>query len=492
MARGEVLIGIDIGTSAVKAVMVARGGARLDAVAESCPMARPAPGAAEQDPDDWLRLVRAALERFEAHPRAGEVAAIGLTSQVNTHVFCGADLSPLRPAITWQDTRAAADGAALDARLSTGEKIAALGAPIPVDASHALARMAFVARTDLAAWTATRAVLAPKDYVIARLTGRSEADPIASIGLVGPDHRYAPAVLALLSGAEARLPPLSDPLALAGEIAEGPFAGVPVARGTMDAWASMFGLGVAREGEAMYLSGSSEVMGLISARRSGSGGVVTFPDWRGITLHAAPTQAGGGALTWASRLLGLDFAALERAAGAARLGPRSPLFLPHLEGERAPLWDAASRGAFAGLDSACGPGELALAVMEGVAFSARLALEALEDSGARRVTELAYGGGGARSEVWSRLRADTLGRSLARVAAPEAGAVGALVMAGVAAGVLPDLAEAADAFVAPDRRFAPDPARARLAEERYARFRGLYEGLAPLHHAMARGTPQTG
>ena len=77
--------------------------------------------------------------------------------------------------------------------------------------------------------------------------------------------------------------------------------------------------------------------------------------------------------TGMSRLLGLDFAALERTAGAARLGARSPLFLPHLEGERAPLWDAASRGAFAGLDSASGPGEMALAVMEGVAFSARLA-----------------------------------------------------------------------------------------------------------------------
>jgi xylulokinase len=482
---GGVLIGIDIGTSAVKAVMTALGGARLDAFSARYPIHRPGPGAAEQDPADWMRLVHEALARFAAHPRAGEVAAIGVTSQVNTHVFCGADGAPLHPALTWQDTRSGPDGAALDAAIDGAAKIAALGAPIPIDASHALARMAWLARTAPDLWARTRAVMLPKDYAIARLTGEAVADPLSAVGLVGTDLRYAGPILALVPGADRLLPPLRDPLAVAGTVRPGlPFAGVPVATGTMDAWASMFGLGVADEGEAMYLSGTSEVMGLISQVRTGEPGVITFPDWRGITLHAGPTQAGGASLDWVARLLGRDLADVEALAATVEIRPDSPLFLPHLEGERAPLWDAQSRGAFAGLSSGTDAGVLAASVMEGVAFSARLALEALERSGGRQVGQLKLGGGGASSPVWNRIRADSLGRPLAKIAAPEAGASGALVMAGVACGVVGDLVTATRALVTTEREFEPDPARAAIAEERFDRYSALYGALRPLHHAL--------
>lgn len=480
------LIGIDIGTSSVKAVLADDSGP-LDRYAAHHEMNRPAPGAAEQDPEGWMGHVGAALARFATHPAASGVRGIGITSQVNTHVFVGADDTALAPAITWQDTRAAADAAPLDARLTPEQKIDALGAPIPIDASHALARMAFIARTAPEIWAATRAVMAPKDYAIARLTGTRVADPLASVGLVGPDLAYAPAILSLIDGAEARLSPLSDPLDVAGEVRFGPFKGCPVATGTMDAWASMFGLGVTREGQAMYLSGTSEVLGLISAKRTGAGGVVTFPDWRGITLHAAPTQAGGASLDWVARLLGHEAPALGPLAETIAITQASPLFLPHLEGERAPLWDPLSRGAFAGLCSATGPAELAAAVMEGVAFSARLALEALERSGGRRVETLVLGGGGAASDVWNRLRADALGRPLTRVAAADPGAMGALVMAGVACGLRPTLDAAARALVAHGPTFAPDPGRAGLVETRFAQFGSLYGALRPIHHAMTGG-----
>lgn len=481
----DVLIGIDIGTTAVKAVMTGPGGERLDALAAHHPMHRPAPGAAEQDPADWTAAVDAALARFARHPRASAVAAIGITSQVNTHVFCDADHAPLRPAITWQDTRPARDGAALDARLTAEEKIAALGAPIPIDASHALSRMAWVAREEPGVWARTRHVLLPKDHAIARLTGEPVADPLSAVGLVGTDLRYAPAILALLPQAADLLPPLRDPLAVAGTVRAGlPFAGIPVATGTMDAWASMFGLGVAEEGEAMYLSGTSEVIGLVSAARTGEPGVVTFPDWRGITLHAAPTQAGGASLDWACRLLGQDASALGALAATVEIAPDSPLFLPHLEGERAPLWDATSRGAFAGLSSRTDPAALAAAVMEGVAFSARLALEALERSGARRIERLKLGGGGAASGAWNAIRANALGRQLAKIDAPEPGASGALAMAGVAAGLLPDLGAATRALTVVERDYAPDPARAAVAERRFALYRELYAALTPINRAM--------
>jgi xylulokinase len=122
--------------------------------------------------------------------------------------------------------------------------------------------------------------------------------------------------------------------------------------------------------------------------------------------------------------------------------------------------------------------------MEGVAFSARLALEALERSGGRRVARQKLGGGGASSPIWNRIRSDALGRPLAKIAAPEAGASGALVMAGVASGLVGDLVAATRELVTTDREFAPDPARAAIAEERFDRYRALYGALRPLHHAL--------
>ncbi|MCC5975953.1 MAG: carbohydrate kinase, partial [Rubellimicrobium sp.] len=312
MAR-KALIGIDIGTTAVKAVMADLSGRRLADYAAPYPTARPGPGLVEQDPADWLMHLRAALERFAAD--GAEVLAIGVTGQVNTHVFCDAGLVPLCPAIVWQDGRAAAEGAALEARMTGAERTAALGAPIPFDASHALSRMAWMAGARPEVWAATAHVMAPKDWAIARMTGAVGADAIASVGLAGTDLAYAADVLALVGRAAGVLPPLQDPLGIAGHVApDWPFAGLPVLRGTMDAWAAMFGTGVAREGEAMNLSGTSEVLGLISSTRNPEPGVITFPPWRGITLHAGPTQAGGASLDWLGRIMGQGPEALSRLA----------------------------------------------------------------------------------------------------------------------------------------------------------------------------------
>ncbi|MFN4129086.1 MAG: xylulokinase, partial [Paracoccaceae bacterium] len=357
-------------------------------------------------------------------------------------------------------------------------------APIPIDASHALSRMAWMAAHREGLWAQCRHVLLPKDWIIAQLTGQVVSDPLSAVGLAGVDLSYAPAILALVPRAASVLPALRDPLQIAGVIRSGAFRGVRVATGTMDAWAAMFGLGVADEGEAMYLSGTSEVLGLISATRQPEKGIITFPDWRGITLHAGPTQAGGASLDWLARLFGKTPAELGQLAASATLTATSPLFLPHLEGERAPLWDPASRGSFVGLSSATGPGELAACVMEGVAFSARLAFDAVARSGDCAVSVLRHGGGGASSDHWCQIRANVLDRSLSRVATPQAGAMGALVMGGVAADILPDLVAATRAMVRVERVFTPDGAAAEQKDQRFALYHELYAATAPVNAAL--------
>ena len=479
---GAVFVGVDVGTSSVKAVMADETGRHLANYTGRHETRRTAAGAVEQAPSDWMGHVEEALKLFATHARAGDIAAIGITSQVNTHVFCDRAGMPLCPALTWQDTRPGNTAARLDGLIDIETKIRALGAPIPIDASHALARMAWMAEEHPDIWTATEHVMLPKDHVILQLTGELIADPISSVGLVGEDFAYAGDVLDLVPRASSLLPRLADPLEIVGVVGDRwPLKGVPVALGTMDAWASMFGLGVVSEGRGMYLSGTSEVLGLISGKRTGKEGVIVFPDWRGITLHAGPTQSGGATLVWLSRILGKDIEALCAEAVKSEINLDSPLFLPHLNGERAPLWDATSRGAFSGLTGATGPEDLVAAAMEGVAFSARLALEAVEESGGRPLASVRHGGGGATPDIWCRIRANTLGKTLERVTGHEPGAMGALVLAGVASGVIDNLETAAQALVSVEREFVPDKACVEIADQRFEAFQTLYQSLRPLN-----------
>ena len=471
------LIGIDVGTTAIKAILVDDRGNRLDAFARAYPMARPAEGLAEQDPQDWMDGVLAALTQFAAGHDLGGLAGIGICSQVNTHVFVGADGKALMPAIVWQDTRSAPDAAELDARVTAQQKLDWFGGPVPIDASHALSRMANVHRTSPGLYHSTRHVLLPKDYCVMQLTGAVASDPIAAVGLVNRDG-YVGALLDLVPGAAEKLPPLHGFTHVAGHVRTGlPCAGAPVVVGAMDAWGGMFGTGVAQNGDAMYQSGTSEIPGIVSTTVNPTPGVILFPPYEGIVMHAAPTQTGGAALAWLGNMLGRTAAEMSALAAGIEPGSAVPLFLPHLQGERAPIWDSATRGVFARLDNRAGAAEMVRSAMEGVAFSVRWAFEALQASAGLDVAVANIGGGGSRSDVWCQIRADALGMSLRRTAAPDAAAIGAAILAGVGSGVMPSIAVAARELVQFDRTFEPDASKAGYYADKFGKYRELYEAL---------------
>lgn len=471
------LIGIDVGTTATKAVLIGADGMLLARYSNPHPTHRPAPGFAEQDPADWMSGVVGALTTFADEHDLGGLAGIGLCSQVNTHVFVDGAGRPVLPAIVWQDTRAAAVAAELDAAIAPDDKLRWFGAPIPIDASNALSRMAYVHRHHPEAWAKTAHVLLPKDYCILQLTGAVVADPIAAIGLAGSDGRYVGPLLDRLPGAEQRLAPLRGFSDVAGMVKAGlPCAGVPVVVGAMDAWAGMFGVGVVADGDAMYQSGTSEIPGVVSATVAPTPGVVVFPPYAGITMHAAPTQSGGASLAWIAGVIGHDPAALAELASSAS-PEATPLFLPHLAGERAPIWDSDTRGVFARLETRAGAPELVRAVMEGVAFSVVWAFEALQKSAGGTVTVANLGGGGAKSDLWCQIRADALGFPLRRAAVSDAAAMGAAILAGVGSAAMPSLAQATKGLVGFDRTFDPDPSKRAYYDDKYARFRSLYGAL---------------
>lgn len=476
------LIGIDVGTTAVKAALFDIKGNVIRRFGERYPTARPAPGHVEQNPAHWMDLVLRALAVLG---EGQAISAVGLCSQVNTHVFVGHDGAPLLPALTWQDTRCAEEAAALDSQLGAEDKIGWWGAPLPVDASHVLARMAHVARVAPDLWRRTRFVMAPKDYCIFRLTGAAVADPMTNFGILDQSLALIGPLLALVPGARERLPAIAGFTHVAGRIAPGlPCAGVPVVTGAMDAWSGLLGAGVTEEGQGLYLSGTSEILGLVSRQRNPVPGVIAFAECEGIVLHAGPTQSGGASVEWLARLLGRN--AAEISALAATADPRHvPLFLPHLDGERAPLWDPQARGSFTGLDPAAGAPELCRAVLEGVAYSARLVFDSLVKSGGREPDVIHHAGGGAASDLWCQLRADVLGKPLKRTAMRDAGVLGAALMAGVGAGAFASLNEAVRHFVQFDAVFSPRPGEAARHARRFAAYGLAYEQLRPVNRSFA-------
>lgn len=485
---GELVLGIDIGTTAVKAAAFDLRGRRLHAFAAPVAMRRGPGGIAEQAPQDWLDRLGEALEALSAAGLPEGIGAVGITSQVNTHVFVDREGRPLAPAITWQDGRAAGEAARLDARIAAEDRLRWWGAPMGIDASHALARMAWMATHRPEAWARTQAVLLPKDFVIRALTGATVSDPMSNIGLVGSDLAYLPDLVALVPGAAERLAPLAPSPSVAGRARLGPGLGeVPVSVGIMDAWAGFHGVGLRAEGDAAYLSGTSEVIAAASETATGEPGLLVFPRHGNLRLHAGPTQSGGASVAWFCEAFGTTPEAMGREVEAAGPDVRAPLFLPHLAGERAPLWDPRARGAFLGLEAGMARAALARGVFEGVALSARLLLEAMDRSTGRRADLLLCGGGGFRSEAWNRIRADVLGRPLRRAAVPDAGVLGAAALGAVAAGLQPDLPAALADLVTHDRSYEPDPARAARYDDLFALYRPAYEALRPFSRALAGG-----
>jgi xylulokinase len=312
MADAPLLMGIDVGTTAVKVVVYDIGGAERHRYARAYPTARSG-GFVEQDPADWIACLDAAFAEIEAAGLAPAIAAIGVTSQVNTHVFCASDGSTAAP-------RDHLGGYAVRGRGRNGPRCAGSrpkrnvtewwGAPMGVDASHMAARMAWMAQAKPDIWAADRAAFSlPKDWVIGQLTGAYR------LGSCQPDRRRRARMARFIDALfeqdrgrrAARLPELREP-------ASGSRATRHVCPGRIDRFPSRHGadgcLGLDvrgwrafRTATAMYLSGHQRDPGhhLGHTMHARSKGALVFPPHFGLTLHAAPTQSGGASLAWFCR-----------------------------------------------------------------------------------------------------------------------------------------------------------------------------------------------
>jgi xylulokinase len=451
------LLGIDVGTTGVKAVRISETGEVLGRAEEEYPLSIPQPGWAEQDPEDWWRAAERVL--------AAEDGPLGLSGQMHGLVLLDGDGGVLRPAILWNDQRTGEECAEIEATIGLERLIDLTGnRALP---GFTAPKLLWVRKHEPEIWSRVARVLLPKDYVRFRLTGVHAIDAADASGTLLFDvarRQWSVEVCDALGIPVEWLPRAGESTELAG-------AG--------DQQAGALGVGVVGPGPLSVVLGTSGVVfaALDGYRADPQARVHVFchavPDtWEamGVMLSAA------GSLRWLRDVVGGTFDELVGEAAGWAPGTEGLTFLPYLQGERTPHADPDARGAFVGLSLQHDRGALVRAVLEGVAFGLRDSLELLRELGVSP-THGRASGGGARSRLWLGIVASVLGLPLELTAVDEGSAYGAALLAGVRGGVFANVPEAVAACVSVRERIDPDASQAAAYDERYARFRALYPAL---------------
>jgi xylulokinase len=477
-------LGIDLGTSGVKAVLIDDGALLAQATAPLA-VAAPHPLWSEQDPAAWWHATLAALQQLRAHHDLSAVRGVGLAGQMHGAVLLDAGDQALRPAILWNDGRSGAECRDLeraepDSRAITGN-LAMPGFTAP--------KLLWVRRHEPEIFARVRRVLLPKDWLRLRMTGEAISEMSDASGTLWLDvghRRWSPQMLAATGLSEQHMPRLVEGTAAGGtlrpEAAEalGLPAGIPVAGGAGDNAAGAAGIGCVAPGDAFVSLGTSGVIFVSDP------GFLPDPE---RTVHAfchclpgtwhrmSVILSAGASLAWFAAVSGTDEATLL--AEAEQQMPRErPVFLPYLSGERTPHNNPAASGVFFSLSGSTTRAAMTLAVLEGVAFALADGLDALEARGGR-ILQLTAIGGGSRSGLWLRILAAAMQRTLHTAQGSDVGpALGAARLARVCSGD----ASAAETFVKPaiTAGFDPDPALIEALAPRRARYRHLYPALQAL------------
>jgi xylulokinase len=422
-----VYLGIDIGTSSVKAVLVDEAGAVVDQASAALPIARPQPGWSEQNPADWWEATNTAVVSLDARRRHA-VKSVGLSGQMHgATLLDGADKA-LRPAILWNDGRSHRECEELEAAEPNSRKITG-NIAMP---GFTAPKLLWVRKHEPDVFKATKTVLLPKDYVRLRMTGTKASDLSDASGTLWVDvgkRAWSPAMLAATGLAETHMPRLCEGPDVTGELraelAEAwGMSRVPVAAGGGDNAAGAAGVGVIDPGDAFLSLGTSGVLFLAGDRflpnpaRAVHAFCHCLPGrWHQMTVMLSAASC----VDWAANLSGLNDAGalLAKVEARGRLdGPE--IFLPYLSGERTPHNDPYARGVLFGLDHDSDAAAIGQAVLEGVAFGFADGLDALVEAGAK-VGTISVIGGGARSAWWGRVLAAALGRPLAYREGSEVG-----------------------------------------------------------------------
>ena len=508
------LIGIDVGTTGAKTILIDETGKLHAAALEEYPLHTPQPKWAEQDPEDWwqatVRSVQAVLADSRVSP--AEIKGLGLSGQMHGLVMMDREHRVLRPAILWCDVRTTDQCRYITE--TVGTDLLLESTCNPALEGFTAPKVIWVRDHEPEVLQKTATMFLPKDYVRFRLTGEIAAEVSDAAGTLLFDVRnrcWSEAVLRKLDIDSGLLPPVYESIDVCGEITPsaakltGLKPGTPVVGGGADNACSAVGNGIVKAGRVSASLGTS---GVVLAHTDE---VKVDPNLRAHSFcHSAPNKwyimgvmlSAGGAFRWYRDSLGGDeiaqakaegvdpYEILTQAAAEAPVGSEGLIFLPYLTGERTPHGDANAKATFFGMTLRHGKPHLTRAVLEGVAYGMRDSLELIRGLGAS-VDQIYATGGGARSPLWRQIQADIYDAELATINIAEGPALGAAILAGVGAGVYAGVESATDEIVEITSTTQPNPTNVKIYEEYYQIYRALYPALKPQFDRVTEVVLQT-
>ncbi|MGJ3242536.1 MAG: xylulokinase [Opitutales bacterium] len=502
------LIGIDVGTSSAKAVLIDATGQVLATAAPEYPFQTPKPLWAEADPADWWAATRKAIPAVieQAGIDGRDVAGIGLTGQMHGLVLLDEAGDVLRPCIMWNDQRTARQCAAITEAIGAGQVLEITGNPVLP--GFTAPKIAWVRDNEPEVYAQAARVLLPKDYIRYKMTGAFATDVSDASGMALLDvakRQWSDTMLDGCGIPKAWMADVLESAEVSGTVSEavaddlGLRAGIPVAAGGGDQAAQAVGCGIVREGVVSATFGTSGVVFAHSKqyRVEPQGRLHAFcaavpGEWHlmGVMLSAA------GSFQWyRNTLAGEEMAEakatgkdaydlLTAAAAEVPAGSEGLFFLPYLSGERTPHPDPNAKGAFVGLSLRHGKAHLTRAVLEGVTYGMRDSLELMRELGIAPETIIASGGG-AKSPFWRQMMADVFGCRIQLVNATEGAAFGAALLGGVAAELFADVPAAVDATIQVTGETRVDAGTRAVYDQFYPEYRALYPALKDRFAAVA-------
>jgi xylulokinase len=469
------ILGIDLGTSSVKALLVNELGQVLGQGNQTYPINSPQPGWAEQDPQAWWDATARAVRQATASiPARKSIDAIGLSGQMHGTVLLNQHGRILHPAVIWPDQRSIKQVEEITRLIGTKQLVNITGSPIAAGFQAATVR--WFQQVEGEIWSSVHHVLLPKDYLRWRMTGEFASDASDGSGtllLDGKERDWSPLILSKLDIDPDLLPPIQSSLTAVGGLVQsaaediGLTPGIPVITGAADTASGLLGAG------ATDLLPSFEfIVDELGRMHTFCSALEPQSQQAGWYMMGA-TLSAGQSLNWLRDglfgLIGEDaYDRMTAWAEQAPPGANGLIFLPYLVGERTPLMDPQARGAFLGLTLDHRRAELVRAVMEGVTFSLFAAYLVLLEFGVQP-ERIIIAGGGARSRLWQKIIADVFSLPVKKLRVNEQSALGATLLAGAGCGEL-DLFRASNQWASYETSLEPDISNQKLYSEKYEIF----------------------
>ncbi|MUG87068.1 xylulokinase [Paenibacillus timonensis] len=489
------VIGIDLGTSSVKTLLVNQNGEIAGEASASYPLIQERPGFSEQDPEEWVKGTMTCLKQLlkESGVAAGDVEGVSFSGQMHGLVLLDEQNNVLRNAILWNDTRTTKQCRDIDAKL--GSKLLDITRNAALE-GFTLPKILWVQENEPELFAKASRFVLPKDYLRYRMTGQVQmeiSDAAGTLLLNVPEGQWSEEIAAAFGLPAGFCSPLVGSTENTGSLQpefaaeSGLSAGTKVFGGGADNACGAVGAGIVRKGDALCSVGTSGVVLTYEEDKNKDfAGKVHFFNHAhpGAFYAMGVTLAAGYSLSWFKESLApeLSFDELLKPVGDIAPGSEGLLFTPYLVGERTPHADSVIRGSFIGLSGTHRREHLARAVMEGITFSLQESFDLFGAAGieVERVISI---GGGAKNPVWLQMQADIFGKPVVALKNEQGPAMGAAMMAAVGSGWFGSLKECADAFIGYAKTYEPIPANV----EKYARLFKLYQQVYAATRSLNEG-----